>query len=247
MNDIDQARHWLTDATAVVGFTGAGISTESGIPDFRSPDGVWSRNRTVLYDEFVANHDDRVEYWRQKALMWPEIRDAVPNAGHHALVSLRDQGKLSGVITQNIDGLHVKSGLADTDVVELHGTTCNVVCLSCGELSSMDAACERIAAGDLAPECHCGGFLKPNTVSFGQMLPPGALERAADLARASDVFLAVGSSLVVQPAASFPRVAKQGGARLIIINRDETPLDGDADLVFHAAIGEVLPRMVEDA
>ena len=242
---IEKARRWIAKSERIVGFTGAGISTESGVPDFRSPGGVWSKNRTVYFQEFLANRDDRVEYWRQKVLSWPEMRNARPNAGHMAFVSLEKQGKLACLITQNIDGLHQRAGNSPDLIVELHGTTVEAVCLACGDRVGMDEAVARVHAGDAAPECRlCGGFLKPATVSFGQAMPEEAMQRAAQAAGACEVFLAVGSSLVVQPAASFPLLAKQHGAALILINRDPTPLDQMADVVIHTEIGQVLPQLV---
>ncbi len=228
----------------MVGFTGAGISTESGIPDFRSPNGVWANNRTVYFQEFVSNHDDRVEYWRQKAEMWPAMRDAAPNAGHRAFVHLARERKLRCLITQNIDGLHQRAGLDPELVVELHGTSVEASCLQCGHRIPMDEAVARVQAGELAPECaQCHGYLKPATISFGQAMPQEAMIRAAAAASDCDVFLSVGSSLVVHPAAGFPALAKQRGARLIIINRTPTPLDSVADLVLNQEIGEVLPEL----
>lgn len=242
---IDQVREWISAAERIVGFTGAGISTESGIPDFRSPNGVWARNRTVYFDEFVANRDDRIEYWRQKVEAWPEIRDARPNDGHRAFVHLAESGKLRAMITQNIDGLHQKSGLPPELVLELHGTTVEVACLSCDYRVGSDVVCRRIAEGDPAPECpNCGGLLKPATVSFGQSMPVDVMAAAEDAARDCDVFLAVGSSLAVQPAASLPVLAKRSGAKLILLNRDSTPLDDIADAVIHDEIGATLPKLV---
>ena len=240
---LNNVRGWIGDARKVVGFTGAGISTESGIPDFRSPNGVWAKNRMVMFDEFVSSREGRIEYWRQKCEAWPEIRDAEPNDGHHTFVRLGEAGKLHAMITQNIDGLHQKSGLAE--VLELHGSTIDVRCLSCGYRTHSDCCCRRIAEGDLAPECpECGGFLKPATISFGQAMPVEALTRAERAARECDLFLAVGSSLQVQPAASLPLVAKRCGARLVIVNRDPTPLDDVADAVIRDEIGKALPALV---
>jgi len=245
VGDVDQARDWLERSSSVVGFSGAGISTESGIPDFRSPNGVWARNRTVYFDEFVANEADRVEYWRQKAESWPAIRDAQPNAGHLAFVELARSGKLRAMITQNIDGLHQRSGLPAEIVLELHGTTTEAACLGCGDRITSDEACDRVAAGEHAPKCRaCGGLLKPATISFGQPMPQAVLLAAGEAARSCEVFVAVGSSLVVQPAASLPLVAKQSGAKLIIINRDPTPLDEVADMVIQGEIGVELPRLI---
>jgi NAD-dependent deacetylase len=238
-------RQWIEQATRVVGFTGAGISTESGIPDFRSPNGVWARNRTVYFEEFLRNESDRTEYWRQKAESWPDMRHAKPNAGHRAFVALARQGKLKAMITQNIDGLHQASGLDPTLVLELHGNGTVASCLSCGDRTPMDEAIERIRQGERAPRCrHCGGLLKPATISFGQTLPIDILESCQRAAQSCDLFLAVGSSLVVYPAAALPVVAKRAGARLILLNRTETPLDEIADLVIRDEIGKALPALV---
>jgi NAD-dependent deacetylase len=242
---IEQGRRWIERAARVVGFTGAGISTESGIPDFRSPNGVWARNRTVYFDEFVRSEAGRIEYWRQKVESWPDMREARPNAGHLAFVELARQAKLRAMITQNIDGLHQASGLDPKLVLELHGNGTVAGCLTCGNRTPMDAAIERIQQGESAPECRlCGGFLKPATISFGQTMPVDVLESCQRAAESCDVFLAVGSSLVVYPAAALPVVAKRAGARLIILNRTETPLDELADLVIHDEIGKVLPALV---
>ena len=245
MSSIAEAKKWIASSTALVGFSGAGISTESGIPDFRSPGGVWSQNRTVMFDEFLHSREGRIEYWRQKVAMWPEMRDAEPNAGHKAFADLYHQGKLKVMITQNIEGLHQKSGLPEDAIIELHGTTVTCECLTCGNSISMDEASRRVESGDPAPECEaCGGFYKPATISFGQSLNQKDLMLASAAAEGCDVMIAVGSSLQVHPAAGFPVVAKQSGARLIIINRDPTPLDSIADLVLHDEIGAALPQLL---
>ena len=242
---LETGRQWIEQARNIVGFTGAGISTESGIPDFRSPNGIWARNRTVYFDEFVRNEEDRIEYWRQKTEGWPDMRTAKPNAGHQAFVELARQGKLKALITQNIDGLHQASGLDAALVMELHGNGTVSACLSCGDRTPMDEAIERIAKGERAPRCRlCNGLLKPATISFGQTLPRDVLSNCQTAAEACDVFLAVGSSLVVYPAAALPVVAKRAGARLIILNRTATPLDELADLVIQGEIGKVLPALV---
>jgi NAD-dependent deacetylase len=237
-------RRWIEQAANIVGFTGAGISTESGIPDFRSPNGVWSRNRTVYFDDFVRSEQERIEYWRQKVESWPDMRAAKPNAGHAAFVELARQGKLKAMITQNIDGLHQASGLDPALILELHGNGTVSGCLSCGDRTPIDDAIERIGQGERAPRCrHCNGLLKPATISFGQTLSQDVLGSCQHAAEACEVFLAVGSSLVVYPAAALPVVAKRAGARLIIVNRTETPLDEVADLVIHDEIGKVLPAL----
>lgn len=242
---IEQACRLVAEANRITAFSGAGISTESGIPDYRSPNGVWARNRTVYFDEFVSSRDGRIEYWRQKFEMWPEMRAAKPNAGHLALAELERQGKLTAMITQNIDGLHRRAGHSAERIIELHGTMLEASCLTCGERCPTDNAMARVGAGELAPECRtCGGFLKPATVSFGQQLPADAIDRATAASLNCDVFLAVGSSLVVHPAAGFPVLARQRGAKLIIVNRTPTPLDGVADLVINEEIGKVLPALI---
>ncbi|HYM12657.1 MAG TPA: Sir2 family NAD-dependent protein deacetylase [Bryobacterales bacterium] len=245
---IAEAREWIARSSNIVGFTGAGISTESGIPDFRSLNGVWARNRTVEFGEFVSSRAGRIEYWRQKAESWPAMRDAKPNAGHLAFVELERQGKLRAMITQNIDGLHQRAGQSPELVIELHGTTAEAACLSCGRRIPMDDALRRIEAGDPAPECgECGGLLKPATISFGQAMPERELARAMQVSQSCEMFLAAGSSLVVQPAALLPALAKRAGARLVIINRTPTPLDDIADLALREEIGTALPALLASA
>ena len=241
----ESARKLVSTASRIVGFTGAGISTESGVPDFRSPNGVWAQNRTVDFQEFVSSEAGRIEYWRQKIAAWPAMREAQPNAGHYAFVELHKQGRLDALITQNIERLHQRSGLPAGKVLELHGTTTEAVCLTCGDRITSDEACRRVEGGEKAPRCRpCGGLLKPATISFGQAMPHDVMVRAQVAAETCDLLLAVGSSLVVEPAASIPRVARQAGARLIIVNRDPTPLDGLADAVVRGEIGAVLPELV---
>ncbi|MFP4445436.1 MAG: SIR2 family NAD-dependent protein deacylase [Desulfosudaceae bacterium] len=244
MTGIDEVAHWISQSQKITGFTGAGISTGSGIPDFRSPDGVWARNRTVMFDDFLAAESERVEYWRQKLESWPAIRDARPNAGHRFFADLDAAGRLLGLITQNIDGLHEKSGVRPERIIRLHGWMNEAVCLSCGQAIDMDEACRRVRNESPAPLCEaCGGLLKPATISFGQSLKPADLERAATWSLKCDLFVAVGSSLVVQPAAGFPVMAKKNGARLVIINQTATPLDRQADAVIREDISEVLERI----
>ncbi len=240
---LTEARQLISRSTRIVGFTGAGISTESGIPDFRSPGGVWANNRIIEYDEFKRYRESRIEYWRQKVAMWPEMRNAQPNAGHLAFVDLERRGKLRALITQNIDGLHQRAG--NREVIELHGTTTEVECLTCHARSSMDEAVERINGGDPAPQCKdCGGDLKPATISFGQAMPALALELAVEACKDCEVMITVGSSLQVQPAASLPQLARRAGAHLIIINRTPTLFDPVADLVINDEIGRTLPELV---
>ncbi len=236
------ARQLAASSQAVV-FTGAGISTESGIADFRSPGGVWTRYRTIYFDEFLASHEARAEYWKMKREGWPEMARATPNAGHRILAKWERQGRLAGVITQNIDGLHAEAGSAR--IYELHGTQLFVDCVQCGKRWPARVWFEE-NVNDAVPQCDaCGGWLKPATVSFGQSLPQDVLEKALELACASDVFLAIGSSLVVEPAASLPVYARRNGATLVILNRDETPLDEAADAVLRSPIGVTLEAIDE--
>ncbi|MDG2390680.1 MAG: NAD-dependent protein deacylase [Planctomycetaceae bacterium] len=238
-----QIAHWLNESNSTVVLTGAGISTESGIPDFRSPGGVWSKYRTVYYDEFMSSADARAEYWRQKAEAHREFFDSQPNAGHKVLFKWEEAGQLQGVITQNIDGLHQLAG--NQNVYELHGTARFIKCQDCAEMFDADPLVRQYLETNLVPSCaSCGQHrLKHATVSFGQMLPEDVLERSIDLCREADLIFAIGSSLVVTPAANLPLMTKQAGGKLVIINRDETPVDQDADAVIHAGIGETLSEI----
>ena len=241
MQAIPVLADWLTSASAAVAFTGAGISTESGIPDFRSPNGIWSKSSPVYFDDFLRSPTARHEYWRQKSLTHVEFSRALPNDGHRAIAEWETAGILRGVITQNIDGLHQQAG--SRRVLELHGTAREVGCLMCGARFPADPWVQKFLDLQTVPDCpDCGGLLKHATISFGQALDESVLRSAMRLSRESDLFLAVGSSLVVHPAAGLPALAKDNGARLIIINRDPTPLDGMADLVIREAIGPTLNR-----
>jgi NAD-dependent deacetylase len=226
-------------------FTGAGISTESGIPDFRSPGGIWTRMAPIDFSDFLASEEARRETWRRRFAMEDTFREAQPNRGHHAVAELVRRGKVAAVITQNIDGLHQASGIADDRVIELHGNTTYAHCLDCRsrfELGPIRAAFERDGE---APVCDdCGGYVKTATVSFGQAMPVDAMRRAEIETLAADLFIVAGSSLVVYPAAGFPQLAKHNGATLIIINREPTGLDHIADLVMHRSIGETLGAAV---
>jgi NAD-dependent deacetylase len=215
------------------------MSTESGIPDFRSPNGVWATNRPVYYREFLASAAARREYWRQKSQAHADFWNARPNAGHEILARWERAGRLAGVITQNIDGLHQLAG--SRKVWELHGTAREVSCLSCARRWDADMWVQRFLSDGQAPDCpDCGGPLKHATVSFGQALPETVLEDAGELAQQCDLFLALGSSLVVYPAAGLPELAQRSGARLVIINREPTPLDELAGVVLRAGLGETL-------
>jgi NAD-dependent deacetylase len=227
---------WLASSRSAVAFTGAGISTESGIPDFRSPGGVWTKFRTVYFDEFCDSADARYEYWQQKAEAQRDFAAAVPNITHQTLTAWESSGRLRGVITQNIDGLHTEAG--SQQVLELHGTARVIACLDCAWRGPAEIWVQRFLDDDRVPDCpDCAGRLKHATVSFGQALPEGVLRMAAMWAGEADLFLTLGSSLVVEPAASLPRIARQAGARLVILNRDPTPLDRSADLVVNAPLG----------
>jgi NAD-dependent deacetylase len=232
-------------ARLVTAFTGAGISTESGIPDFRSPGSPWLKHAPIDFSDFVADEDARIEAWRRKFAMDDIYRDAQPGLGHHALAALVASGKVGAVITQNIDGLHQASGIPDEKVIELHGNGTYATCLSCGtrhELADVRTAFE--ATGD-APVCRaCGGMVKSATISFGQAMPEAAMERARQATLACDLFLVIGSSLVVYPAAGFPIMAKRNGAQLAIVNRDETELDPIADLLVPGEIGAVMAPLL---
>ncbi|QDU54787.1 SIR2 family NAD-dependent protein deacylase [Aeoliella mucimassa] len=235
-----QVAEWLAEAEHAVVFTGAGMSTESGIPDFRSPGGIWTRFRTVYYDEFMASPDARREYWHQKAMGHREFADSQPNAGHLVIAKWESAGNIRGVITQNIDGLHQIAG--NQQVLELHGTARQIECQDCGARFDAEPLVAQYLETDEAPKCtECPkGRLKHATVSFGQSLPTAVLSKAASWSQEADLMLAIGSSLVVNPAAELPVIAKRSGSRLVIINRDPTPLDTMADLVIPGSIGEVL-------
>jgi NAD-dependent deacetylase len=235
----------IAGARNTVAFTGAGISTESGIPDFRSPGGIWTRHKPIPFQEFLASPEARRETWRRKLATHPTIGKAAPNAGHRALARLVEQGRMSAVITQNIDGLHQASGVPDAQVIELHGNTTYAVCLDCRRRYELDWAYAVFAQDERLPVCAgCGGHIKTATISFGQPMPEAEMERARAATLAADLFLVLGSSLVVYPAAGFPLLAKRNGARLVIVNRDPTDQDELADLVIHAEIGAAMSRAV---
>lgn len=233
-------------AKVVLPFTGAGISTECGIPDFRSPGGWWTRNRPIPLDEFLASSAMRAEAWRRRFAMERELGAAKPGRGHLALATLYRAGKAPAVVTQNIDNLHQSSGISAEHVIELHGNTTYALCLACGKRYELPRVKQQfMATGGEAPDCtDCGGLIKSATVSFGQAMPEPAMRRAKELTLACDLFLAVGSSLLVWPAAGFPLLAKRNGAQLVIVNREATEFDGIADLVIHADIGSVLSPFI---
>jgi NAD-dependent deacetylase len=244
---LEQVAGWLARSRSTVVLTGAGISTESGIPDFRGPDGLWTRDpraeRLSNIGYYVADPRVRRESWRRRAEhpAW----GAEPNAGHRALVALERAGRLDLLVTQNIDGLHLAAGTAPERLVEIHGTIRETACLACGDRRPMSAALDRVRAGEPDPPClACGGILKSATVSFGQNLDPRDLARAESAASTCDLFLAVGTSLTVYPVARLPELALRASARLVIVNAQATPLDDRAHAVLHGRAGDVLPQLV---
>jgi len=247
LSDTDQAISALIElarsARAISAFTGAGISTESGIPDYRGPGGVWERNAPPTLSDFRENPRTRQQYWEERRERYPALRDTQPNAGHLALARLQAAGRLSHVITQNIDGLHLKAGSDPERTIELHGTAHHVSCLDCGASWPAEQIQARLELEPL-PSCElCGGMLRAATVLFGQAMPEDALRCAFAVARSSDLLLVVGSSLVVQPAARVPQIAVASGARLGIINNEPTPLDDLADVVVRSSAGAVLSAL----
>jgi len=224
-------------------FTGAGISTESGIPDYRSQGGLWDKFQPVYFDDFMSRKDARIEYWRQWKGLDQTLNQAVPNMGHQAVAELYHSGYVQAVITQNIDGMHQASGIPENAVIELHGNARRIRCMRCSAISTTAAAQERLASGDAAPTCDCGGYLKPDTVSFGQSMPMEKVRQAMMLSEQSDLFIVVGSTLLVQPAANMPIYAKQNNAFLVIINLSDTPCDDVADVLIREKAGEVLDEI----
>jgi NAD-dependent deacetylase len=232
-------------ARRIVVFTGAGISTESGIPDFRSPGGIWSKNRVIYFDEFVRSRDARIEAWTRLFNGRKMLIGAEPNAGHRAVAKLHERGLLSHVITQNVDGLHQSSGVPDDRVIELHGNSTYARCLECGTRYSLNDMQALFESTGEPPSCEvCGGLVKSATISFGQSMPEREMRRAQEATEACDLMIAIGSSLVVYPAAGFPVMAKRLGAKLAILNREPTELDEIADVVVNAEIGPTLSRIV---
>ncbi len=245
MNEIEELRRLIGESRRIVAFTGAGISTESGIPDFRSPGGIWTKYQPIYFDDFMSSEEMRRESWRRKFATDETMLKAEPNAGHRALAKLVEQGRMSAIITQNIDGLHQASGVPDNKVIELHGNTTYASCLDCGHRHELSPIRKAFLGDGILPLCEkCDGIVKTATISFGQQMPEIPMARAQDATLSSDLFIVMGSSLVVYPAAGFPRIAKRKGARLVILNREATDQDEDADLVVHAEIGPTLSRAV---
>ena len=244
---IEKGMKMIQGAAKILVFAGAGLSTESGIPDFRSPGGIWDRYdpSDFMFQKFMSDEKARGKYWVMSTEFYDTMKDAMPNRAHMAIRSLEESGKLLSVVTQNIDHLHHKAGNSPDRIIEIHGTAFSVSCLNCGKGYDRDEIQARLASGIKIPYCDdCSGILKPDTISFGQAMPQDKMERAMKHALECDLCLVLGSSLVVYPAASVPVYAVRNGASLIIINRDETPLDGEADLVIHDSLSEVLGRMV---
>jgi NAD-dependent deacetylase len=235
----------IHSASRIVVFTGAGISTESGIPDFRSPGGIWSKNRVIYFDEFVRSRDARIEAWTRLFNGRKMLMGAEPNAGHRALAKLHERGMLTHVITQNVDGLHQASGVPETRVIELHGNSTYAKCLKCAARYSLDDMQVLFETTGEPPSCEvCGGLVKSATISFGQSMPEREMQRAHEAAQECDLMIAIGSSLVVYPAAGFPVLAKRLGAKLAILNREPTEMDEIADVVINAEIGPTLSRIL---
>jgi NAD-dependent protein deacetylase/lipoamidase len=241
----DALARMIADARRGVVFTGAGISTESGIPDFRSAGGVWSRMKPIYFDEFVGSEAMRREAWNRTFTGVMGWTGAKPNAGHYAVARLVARGRISSVVTQNVDNLHQESGVPAAQVIELHGNASYATCLDCGLRHELDVLKQSFLGRGEIPSCReCGGIVKTATISFGQAMPRAAMDGAEAATLAADLFLVLGSSLVVYPAAGFPVLAKRNGARLVIINREPTELDEIADLVIHDEIGPVLSAIV---
>ena len=247
LNDpqIAELAELIANARRAVVFTGAGISTESGIPDFRSPGGIWTRMAPLDFGDFLASEEARRETWRRRFAMEEIFRGAAPNRGHRAVAELVRRGQAAAVVTQNIDGLHQASGIPAERVIELHGNTTFAHCLDCARRYELDALRAAFERDEAAPLCDaCGGFVKTATVSFGQAMPPEAMRRAEIETRAADLCIVLGSSLVVYPAAGFPELAKHNGAGLVIVNREPTGLDRIADLILYQSIGDAMGEAV---
>ena len=241
-NDVKRLHDLIKGAECVVIFTGAGISTESGIPDFRSPGGLWSKYKPIDFSDFMASAEMRRESWRRKFAMDHTMNTAEPNRGHRAVARLVEVGKVSAVITQNVDGLHQASGVPDGQVIELHGNATYAKCLGCGQRHELEPIKAAFVADETMPICSaCGSeFMKTATISFGQAMPEDKMALAQRETLACDLFIAIGSSLVVYPAAGFPVMAKQNGSGMVILNREPTDLDSHADLVINGEIGPTL-------
>jgi NAD-dependent deacetylase len=243
----EKAADLIGNAKMIVAFTGAGVSTESGIPDFRSPGGIWEKYQPVYFDDFLSDPVARREYWLRSRVTYPLLRDARPNPTHLTLFELEQMGRLEAIITQNIDHLHHKAGNSPRKIIEIHGTVAHAVCLDCHRTFDRDELQQQLEVTEdiqppVCPECH--GFLKDATISFGQPMPEAEMAMAGQMAQACDLMIVLGSSLVVYPAAYLPQQAHQAGAKLIIINLDPTPFDHLAAVAIHARTGEALPQII---
>ncbi len=237
-NKIKESKHLII-------FTGAGISTESGIPDYRSQGGIWDKFKPVYFDEFMSSKKARIKNWKQRLDMEKSLSVSKPNIGHQSIATLYELGYLKTLITQNIDGLHQASGIPESTIIELHGNTRRVRCMRCKKVISWETAQQMINSGEKAPECACSGYYKPDTISFGQAMPVEETQRAVDLSSRCDVFIVVGSTLLVQPASLMPEYAKNSGAFLAIINLSDTPYDDRCDVLIRKKAGEVLKHIVQ--
>ena len=247
-NQIDEIVDLILTSQDIIIFTGAGVSTESGIPDFRSPGGIWEKYNPAdfTYQRFLSSEEAREKYWQMSTEFYHSMKHVQPNPAHEAIAALERIGKVSSVITQNIDGLHQQAGFSPEKVIELHGTSRSVSCLSCKKKYSRDAVQELVGQGVKVPRCdECGGLLKPDTISFGQAMPERETAEASRRSGECDLFIVIGSSLVVHPAASMPFIAKENGAKLVIINRDSTPYDNLADYVIHGSAGTIMSSILQ--
>lgn len=243
---IEQLAALLRPAKRVLFFTGAGVSTGSGIPDFRGPNGVWKKRQPVYYDDFMRSEKSRIEHWDFKLEGWEGFRDAQPNAVHRAIVEIEKAGRLEMLVTQNVDGLHAKAGSSPERIIELHGTNLLIECQTCGERTDPQVHYDFFKQTRKPPTCHCGGSLKPATISFGQDLHEGDIERASQAAWRCDLVIALGSSLSVHPAASVPMVAARNGVPYIIINQGPTEHDDarEVSLRIEGNVADYLPQAV---
>ncbi|MDX9800734.1 MAG: Sir2 family NAD-dependent protein deacetylase [Spirochaetia bacterium] len=233
----------IKKTSRTVFLTGAGFSTESSISDYRSKGGIWGRFRPVTIDEFMASREARIRYWQYKSDFYRQLQKASPNIAHHVLARLYKKGLLECIITQNIDGLHQAAGLPDEAVIELHGSNLRAICTSCGSVVPIGEAHAMIEKGNPAPECGCGGYLKPDTISFGQSLREEVLSEAFMKTTGADLFVAAGSTLIVYPAAALPQLAADNGAFTAVINLSETPFDERCDLLINEKISAVMGKL----
>lgn len=246
--ETDRLRALLNGSQRAVVFTGAGISTESGIPDFRGPNGLWTKIKPIDFQDFISSEEVRQKSWRQWFDHGQGLLDAAPNSGHAAIARLVDEGNVSAVITQNVDNLHQDSGVPEERVIELHGNATYAKCLGCQQIVALEAVeSEYRDSGKVGPCLHCGGIVKTATISFGQAMPEGPMRRAEEETLACDLFIVLGSSLTVYPAAGFPALAQQNGSKLVIVNQQPTDMDPAADLVINAGIGQTMTAVVASA